>query len=194
MNSAINPRSIRRSFEVSTPPSTTRSPSEMKSVDLINRHNPPISSTTYEHPPSAHDVSRSSHSVSAVSAGLSASSFSSIVSSPLSSRISFQTLTNFIPVSWSPRLRTKESAAPPSLIAPSSNSSIASSEHAQQLGPLFYSRTPTRCPVDVPQKRSYVSKEKQLEKLRNLLECNGAIKTTSFGIYCKKCDDEEVCL
>jgi len=166
----------------------------MKSVDLFNHHNPPTTSMTREYPPPDHNISPS-HSISAVSARLSTSSFTSIMSSPLSSRISFQALTNFIPVSWSPRKHTNEPAAPLSLITPSSNSTIVMSERAPQLSPPIYSRTPTRCPVDVPPKRNYVSKEKQLEKLRNQLERDRAIKTrTSFNVYCKKCYDEEVFL
>jgi len=189
-NPAMNARSIRRLSEVSTP-STTKPPSKMKSVNLFDHHITPTSSTTDEYPPPDHDISRSSH---ALSVGLSTSSFSSIMSSPLSSRISFQTLTNFIPVSWSPRNRTKEHPSPLS-ITPNSSSSVVRSERAPQGGSLLYSGTPGRCPVDVPRKRSYVSKEKQLEKLRNRLERDGAIKTrTSFSVYCKKCDDEEVFL
>jgi len=70
------------------------------------------------------------------------SSFSSMMSSPLAGRLSFQTLTNFIP-SWGP-LGTQFDA--------SGHDSAAS---ASQVG------TP---------KRGYVSKQTQLERLKSRLE------------------------
>lgn len=195
VNPAMNARSVRRSSEISSAFSTARPPSEMMSVGLSDYHNPRTPVTIREYPVPDRDISRSSRSASAVPAGSSSSSsFSSIMSSPLSARISFQTFTNFIPVAWSPRNKITEPAAS-SLVTPSSNSSIVSSERAPERGPLFYSGAQTRVPVDVPHKRGYVSKEKQLEKLRNWLEHDGGAKMrTSVSIFCKKCDDKEVFL
>jgi hypothetical protein len=45
--------------------------------------------------------------------------------------------------------------------------------------------------LDVPQKRAFVSKEKQLEKLRSRLEREGV---TNSYVYCKECDEEAVFL
>jgi hypothetical protein len=194
---AMNARSVRRLSKVSTAPSAARPPSEMKSVDLPDYHNPRTpSSTIREYPVPDRDISRSSRSASAVPAGSSSSSsFSSIMSSPLSARISFQTFTNFIPVAWSPRNQITEPAASLSVVTPGSNSSVVSSERAPECGPLFYSGAQTRVPVNVPRKRGYVSKEKQLAKLRNWLEHDGGAKMrTSVSIFCKKCDDKEVFL
>jgi hypothetical protein len=187
VNPAMNARSVRRSSKLPTAPSTA-GPSEMNSVDLTAHYNPPtLSTTTREYPVQGRDISHSHRSASPVHAGSStSSSFSSIMSSPLSTRISFQTLTNFIPVSWSPRNHNVEPAASSSLVSRSLNSSIVSNE-----------RAPEHCclPVDVLRKRGYVSKEKQLEKLRSRLERDGASKMrTSVSLYCKKCDDEMVFL
>lgn len=190
VNTAMNASSVRRSSEV-PPPSTARPPSEMKSMDPsahhIADHIP--NTTTCEYPVQDRNISPSSHSTSAVPAGSSNfSSFSSIMSSPLSARLSFQTLTNFIPVAWSPRSHNMESPASLSHVT-------SSSEHAPERGTPFYSGTHARRPMDVPRKRGYVSKEKQLEKLRNLLECDGVEKMrTSVNVHCKRCDEEVVFL
>lgn len=104
------------------------------------------------------------------------SSFSSIMSSPLSARISFQTLTNFIPISWSQR-----SNVPASL-----SSGVDGAPKPDDV-------TPRR--ASVPLKRGFVSKERQLEKLRSRLEREGTMKMrTSVSVCCNQCAGDVVAL
>jgi hypothetical protein len=189
VNPAMNTRSVRRSPE--TPPAT-RSASEMKSVDLSNDRNPhtPLPATIYEYPAQDCDISRSTPTASIIPPGSSTSSFASIMSSPLSTRISFQTLTNFIPAVWSPRNHVPETVASPCLAT-----RRLSSEPVPEDGPLLSSQEQTKEPVGVTWKRGYVSKEKQLEKLRSRLEREGAVRMrTSVYVCCKRCDDKGVFL
>jgi hypothetical protein len=184
VNAAMNTRSVRRSSKAPIPSSTTRPFSEMNSADLTARHNPTM---TREYPVQGHDIACSSRSTSPDKAGSStSSSFSSIMSSPLAARISIQTLTDFIPATWSFRRHNAESAASPSPDPRRLTLTMANSEHAPERGPF---------PVDVARNRGYVSKEKQLEKLRSRLERDGTLKLkTSVNVCCKKCDDEVVFL
>ncbi|KAF5387731.1 hypothetical protein D9615_000068 [Tricholomella constricta] len=167
LDPVMNTRSLRRSSpDIHAAPTAH---SEMKSVDLSDHfgiHNN-ISASTITTPTQAYPSSvqgrnlpsSSSRPSIAPSAGASlpSSPFSSIMSSPLSARISFQSLTNFI---------------------------LAPSEPAQPL----HART-------VPMKRSFVSREKQLEKLQSRLEREGAMNMrTSVSVWCNKCDDAAVAL
>lgn len=121
----------------------------MKSVDL-SEHERPTPSNTNRRPKTAP----------------SSSPFSSIMSSPLAARLSFQTFTNFIPLSWS---ATTAVTPPPSM---------ASAE------PEEVAATPVR--------RGYVSKESQLEKLRSRLEREG--QGVRAHDVCRKCEDDAVLL
>lgn len=106
----------------------------------------------------------------------SSSSFSALMSSPLSARLSFQTFTNLIPISWSQRASD----------APSTRSffDVAST-----------SETSTTPVASIPLKRSFVSKEKQLEKLRSRMKSEGMSKMrTSVSFWCNRCDDKGVTL
>ncbi|KAG5654643.1 hypothetical protein H0H81_009891 [Sphagnurus paluster] len=106
----------------------------------------------------------------------SSSSFSALMSSPLSARLSFQTFTNFIPISWSQRASD----------APSTRSffDVASTSEI--------STTPV---ASIPLKRCFVSKEKQLEKLRNRMKSESMSKMrTSVSFWCNRCDEKGVTL
>jgi hypothetical protein len=154
----------------------------MKSVDLSDRYNPTdnskISTMTHEYPIQDPNVSP----ISATPAG---SMFSSIISSPLTGRISFQTLTNFIPIPWSPRTPLAESATS-SLATTSSSSSSVSDEIPSSSRTQFWSS------AVIPQKRGYVSKEKQLEKLRSRLD---VVKiSAAVDVRCERCDGQAVSL
>jgi len=134
----------------------------MKSVDL-SEHECPIPRHADRRPQTAPCSSPSTSS----------SPFSSIMSSPLAARLSFQTFTNFIPLSWS---ATTAVVPPPTL---------ASAEHVS-----IAARAVRREDVNV--KRGYVSKESQLAKLRSRLEHEGqGIKAHDV---CRKCEDDAVFL
>jgi hypothetical protein len=101
------------------------------------------------------------------------SSFSSFMSNPLAARISFQTFTNLLPSSWS----VSRSLAGPYEVIPNSSSASRSQDRL----------LPTTDPA-VVEKRGprFVSKEKQLEKLRSRLEgmsINGGVSS------CNSCQD-----
>jgi hypothetical protein len=188
VNPAMNTRSVRRSPE--TPP-TTRPTSEMKSVGLSGDHNTRTSlpATTLEYPAQDCDISRFTPPASTTPPGSSTSSFSSIMSSPLTARISFQTLTNFIPAVWSSGNHVPESVTPSCFATRRLSSGPALDDS------LSSSCEQTRELVGVTSKRGYVSKEKQLEKLRGRLEQEGVVRMrTSVHFCCKKCDDEVVFL
>lgn len=183
VNSAMNARSVLRSSEALATPSAAWPHPELKSADLSDCHPPHTPSREY--PVQDRVIFCSAPAVTAESS--TSSSFSSIISSPLSARISLQTLANFIPAAWSPRSQP----VPLPFITPNSSPSTADSERAVESDPRPYIET-QRVPLVVPQKRGYVSKEKQLEKLRSRLEREG-VKISPY-VHCKKCDDEAVFL
>lgn len=92
------------------------------------------------------------------------SSFASLMPSPIASRLSFQTFTNFIPLSWSPR--------------PKAETSPIATTLAGELG------------ASQIQKRGYVSKEAQLEKLKTRL-LREQDMTRIVSDVCKKCNESE---
>ncbi|KAF7355017.1 hypothetical protein MSAN_01417200 [Mycena sanguinolenta] len=124
--------------------------SDMKSVDLSDRNIP-------AGPSAASCSNTSSVPVS--------SSFSSIMSSPLAGRLSFQTLTNYIP-SWG------MTQAPLSDAAGHNSSGVT----ASPAGTV---------------KRGYVSKQSQLERLKSRLEREGLDTRSAIG---KKSDSNAVFL
>ena len=99
--------------------------------------------------------------------------------SPISARISLQTLTNFIPFSWSSRAK----AAPES-------SDPASGD--------FDDQNVVRPQPSAPRQsgeRGFVSREKQLSKLKARIEAEGAVAMrTSVNTKCKKCSGQFVCI
>ncbi|KAJ7590758.1 hypothetical protein C8J56DRAFT_1024565 [Mycena floridula] len=92
------------------------------------------------------------------------SSFASLMPSPIASRLSFQTFTNFIPLSWSPR--------------PKAETSPIATISAGELG------------ASQIQKRGYVSKEAQLEKLKTRLLREQDMTRIASDV-CKKCNESE---
>jgi len=108
-------------------------------------------------------------------ASFTASSLSSILSSPLA------TFTNFIPLSWSPRACQPGAAAAALRLLPDSSnrSSNATFDDQDNKG--------TRGGIGI-EKKKYVSKENQLEKLRSRLakEMRGPVD------ICRSCGDEGV--
>jgi len=96
------------------------------------------------------------------------SSFASLMPSPIASRLSFQTFTNFIPLSWSPRSKIETPLAALAIV----EESDANNESRG------------------PQKRGYVSKEVQLEKLKARL-LREQDMTRNVADVCKKCNEDE---
>ncbi|KIK99714.1 hypothetical protein PAXRUDRAFT_30357 [Paxillus rubicundulus Ve08.2h10] len=103
------------------------------------------------------------------------------MSSPLAARLSFQTLSNFIPLSWTPGAAA---VAVASCIIPSSsgNTSVDAAESAPLLSDAG-SSTPR------PVERRFVSKDKQMEKLRSRLSFERRNGTTPCSMVsaCKGC-------
>lgn len=89
----------------------------------------------------------------------STSSLSSIMSSPLAARISFQTLSNFIPLSWTPGAATVASRTTPR---------TSTDDVAEAASPF----TSARPGVRRSNERRFVSRDQQLEKLKNRLGNN----------------------
>ncbi|KAG1739823.1 uncharacterized protein EDB91DRAFT_1133922 [Suillus paluster] len=90
------------------------------------------------------------------------SSLSSIMSSPLAVRFSFQALSNFVPLSWTPGAAAVASRSTPS-------TPVSSSDDAAEAASLFTGACPG---VRRSAERRFVSREQQLEKLRNRLGNN----------------------
>jgi hypothetical protein len=102
------------------------------------------------------------------------------MSSPFSGRLSFQTFTNFIPLSWGSQVNEA---------SPTTTSSNSPSV-AEDVSNLVVR------PVGIaPPRRTdgYVSREKQLRLLKTRLEVEGVVAMTSFAnVQCKMCDRELV--
>jgi hypothetical protein len=184
----MNARPLRRSSDIHATRSN-RSGSEMKSIDLSDHSTHHHISTTpiHEYPVPQGRLPHSSSPPASAAPVASSSSFSSIMSSPLSARLTFQTLTNFIPLSWGPATRTASSDF-------STGSNIHDSERSISGS---HSTIPSlqAMPADTPRKRGYVAKEKQLEKLKSRFEREGTMKMrTTVNVCCEKCDDKAVCL
>ncbi|KAG0696721.1 hypothetical protein DFH29DRAFT_879180 [Suillus ampliporus] len=90
------------------------------------------------------------------------SPLSSIMSPPLAARFSFQSLSNFIPLSWTPGAAAVASRTTPSI-------SVGSSDDVAEAASLF---TSARSGVRRSVERRFVSRDQQLEKLRNRLGNN----------------------
>jgi len=100
------------------------------------------------------------------------SSFTSLMSSPITTR--FSTLTSFLPLSWSARSVAATAAVSPH---PVSEKERLSSE------PLI------EPPVVPAAKSVYVSREKQLQKLRLRVEREGKTQMPiAVKVHCRKCD------
>ncbi|TFK43312.1 hypothetical protein BDQ12DRAFT_731347 [Crucibulum laeve] len=175
LNSPMNTRSLlRRSPNCSS--ATSHQTSEMKSVDLT--HDSPTQ-RTYEHP-----HSQDSPISSAIPA---TSSFSSLMSSPLSARLSLQTFTNFIPMAWHPIANSAAGSAASmaaSLCLNAGNEYDTDNKVSK----------PSRAMASESRVRGFVSRQKQLDKLRYRLETEGSLITRDVGIHCKKCDGALVML
>lgn len=92
----------------------------------------------------------------------STSSLSSIMSSPLAARFSFQTLSNFIPLSWTPGAAAVASR-------PTPRTSVSSTDDVAEATSPFTSACPgVRRSIE----RRFISRDQQLEKLRNRLGNN----------------------
>ncbi|KAJ7122797.1 hypothetical protein C8R44DRAFT_784570 [Mycena epipterygia] len=126
----------------------------MNSVDLSDRNIPT------EETPRPNAASSNSSSV------LASTSFSSIMSSPLAGRLSFQTLTNYIP-SWG-------------MTPPRGTQSDAPGHDSRPVAP----------PAGT-MKRGFVSKQSQLERLKSRLEQESLEGRSAMG---RKCDDDAVFL
>lgn len=148
----MNARSSRRSSDdtkIAAP--CSQSSSEMKSVAVYN------SPESVPQPYPSVDFEESIPSAP--------SSFSSIISSPLAARLSFQTFSNF--VSWAPRYID---AAP------------SSAQSRSVCQPISH-------------KQAFVSREQQLRKLKFRMETEGSlVMRDSVQIHCKRCDDGLVLL
>jgi hypothetical protein len=102
------------------------------------------------------------------------------MSSPLSGGLSFQTLTNFIPLPWASRANEASHTA-----APSHSHSATDSASDLTIGPVDVLR-PLRTGV-------YVSREKQLRLLKTRMEAEQVVATTSFiNGLCRRCDGDLV--
>ncbi|KAG6861198.1 hypothetical protein C0995_002825 [Termitomyces sp. Mi166 len=188
LNDVMNTRFSPRSPEPHGSLAARYTHSEMKSIDLSSDHfdintTNAFASTTAITPSQSYPRNYSSSETSAapsVEVPLSlSSSFSSIVTSPLSSRISFPSFTNLIPLSWSQRN-----------IAPEVSADAV--ESTQKVDGVLASREVAQAQSVIPSKRGFVSKEKQLEKLRCRMEQENLIKVrTSVSLWCKKCDDDD---
>ena len=112
------------------------------------------------------------------------SSLSSIMSYPLAARSPFQKLSNFISFSWTPGATTVAS-----YITPSSSSS-PSTEAAVTVASLSNNGTTH------PAQRNFVSKARQLEKLRSRfsLEKKNGMSPCSMVGACKGCSAGNVYL
>lgn len=82
--------------------------------------------------------------------------------SPLAARFSFQTLSNFIPLSWTPGAAAIASRTVP-------GTSVGSTDDVAEAAPSFSSACPG---VQRSIERRFVSRDQQLEKLRNRLGNN----------------------
>ncbi|GLB33449.1 hypothetical protein LshimejAT787_0103330 [Lyophyllum shimeji] len=183
----MNAHSLPRSSDIHAARAGPGAHPQMKSIDFSDHSSIPnnisasVSTTTHSqaYPYPFQDRNIPSSSSVATQPEASPSSFS--IMSPFSARVSLQTLTNFIPISWSHRSD-----------APVSSSSCAGS--ALEVDGV---RAPSEAAAkqSVPLKRAFVSKEKQLEKLRSRLERQGTLKMrTSVSVPCRRCDDEVVAL
>ncbi|KAG5644924.1 hypothetical protein DXG03_007389 [Asterophora parasitica] len=186
----MNASSLRSSRDIHAAPLAH---SVMKSIDLSDHfgitsnlssastNTTPTQTYPYSVPGRTPSSSRPPVTSPVAEATIPSSSFSSIMTSPLSARLTFQTFTNFIPMSWS-----QVSAPPPPVdgeSAPKTRGILPPTESASQQH------------AQTPSKRGFVSKEKQLEKLRSRLEREGTMKMkTSVTAWCDNCDEEAVAL
>jgi hypothetical protein len=110
-----------------------------------------------------------------------ASSLSSILSSPLATRLS--TFTNYIPLSWAPRASQPGAAAAALRLIPDGSNRSSNTPFDDQTNNNTRGRM-------MENKTKYVSKENQLEKLRSRL----AQEMRSTSVVCRSCDDDAVFL
>ncbi|KAF9559180.1 hypothetical protein CPC08DRAFT_709084, partial [Agrocybe pediades] len=105
------------------------------------------------------------------------SSISSLVSSPISPRFMFKTFSKFIPLSWGARVSTS-----PALPAP--------------VEPMTFGKDKEVVPSPtLPLPGKFVSREKQLRKLKTRMEVEGVMAMkASVNIKFRKCHGREVCL
>jgi len=104
------------------------------------------------------------------------SSTASPISSIMSS-MSFQTFTNFLPLSWS--------SSQQSFVAPAASSSLchSTSSSISEATVVPDAVSPKRC--------GYVSRKKQLQLLKAQMEMKG-VGTMKTPVQCKKCDRDLV--
>ena len=155
----------------------TDSSSQMKSVDLSR-------DSTFsfpQHPSQSSVQSSSSKRDSQSSVASNTSSISSLVTSPISPRLTFQTFSKFIPLSWGVRSTPPAPPHPLERMSFDDDQTVIASSVA---------------PPSPPRKSgSFVSREKQLRKLKNRMEVEGAaIMKVSVNIQCKKCSGHDVCI
>jgi hypothetical protein len=112
-----------------------------------------------------------------------ASSFSSILTSPLATRLS--TFTNYIPLSWAPRASQPGAAAAALCLIPDGSIRSNNAPFDDQTN---NKNTTGRAIVE--DKTKYVSKEDQLEKLRSRL----AQEMKGTSVICRSCGDDAVFL
>ena len=167
MNAAINSRCFRRSPD---------DHAALPAASFNSRFNTSDSSAQMKE--LSHD--RNIKSQSSVSSNTSSSSLTSIMSSPLSGRLSFQTLTNFIPLSWSSSVNEESRTA-----APSHSHRATDSVSDHTVGPVDVVRP--------PRAGAYVSREKQLRLLKSRMEAERVVATTGFtNGLCGRCDRDLV--
>ncbi|KAH7916712.1 hypothetical protein BJ138DRAFT_995052 [Hygrophoropsis aurantiaca] len=107
----------------------------------------------------------------------SSSSLSSIMSSPLAARLSFQTLSNFIPLSWTPGAAAVVACIAPSHSSEPSLSATLSTPLASDIGSSIRSST----------ERKHVSRDKQLEKLRRQLDHDHRTGSRCLAVHACNC-------
>ena len=165
MNKPMNPRPFCRSpvDHAAIPTACSNSFSQMKNIDDPYFSDP----ISFDKQPRLFSQDFHPHTSSAASP-----SISSIMSS-----MSFQTFTNFLPLSWSSSQQSSAAPAASTSLCHSTSSSVSEA---------------TVVPDAVsPKKCGYVSRKKQLQLLKAQMEMEG-VGTMRTPVQCKKCDRDLV--
>jgi len=152
------------------------SPAQMKSIDFSHNRIFTIQRPTQSQPTRSLPIIPPSPPTSKASIP-----FVMTTSSPNSVRLSLQTLTNFIPFSWSSRGHS----------AASDSNSLANGNFDDQ-------NVIGRSQPSAPRKsgeHGFVSREKQLSRLQARIEAEGVVAMrTSTNIECRRCSGQLVCI
>jgi hypothetical protein len=105
------------------------------------------------------------------------------MSSPISARLSLQTITNFIPLSWAPRSASVLPTAP------------IPTPDFQDFDGQAASAIVVPAPAQPRRSGGYVAREKQLRKLQARMEVEGVLAMgMAVSVKCRKCDGGIVCI